>query len=167
MYFLSYRYYVVFYDANKNYISGNSQAQAWNQTLIAPDNAKYMRCTVTTSELATFYVLEETYKLPYVQRPDTSETYTMQNGLVSWMYLQPTFYPYDLPARRCKINNSEISAYGVERKKKQVVTYPSIDDPDPMKLIKTPIGTGQIDKISITLHSRSNKVTLKYDTDSQ
>lgn len=167
MYFLSYRYYVAFYDANKNYISGNSQAQAWNQTLIAPDNAKYMRCTVTTSELATFYVLEETYKLPYVQRPDTSETYTMQNGLVSWMYLQPTFYPYDLPARRCKINNSEISAYGVERKKKQVVTYPSIDDPDPMKLIKTPIGTGQIDKISITLHSRSNKVTLKYDTDSQ
>lgn len=167
MYFLSYRYYVAFYDANKNYISGNSQAQAWNQTLIAPDNAKYMRCTVTTSKLATFYVLEETYKLPYVQRPDTSETYTMQNGLVSWMYLQPTFYPYDLPARRCKINNSEILAYGVERKKKQVVTYPSIDDPDPMKLIKTPIGTGQIDKISITLHSRSNKVTLKYDTDSQ
>lgn len=165
MYFLSYRYYIAFYDANKNYISGNSAAQAYNQTVIAPDNAAYMRCSITSPDFNTFTVTEETYKLPYITRPDTSEGYEMQNGLMSWMYLQPTFYPYDLPASNVRINNQQAYAYGVERKKKQTVTFPSLTDPDPMKLIKTYIGNGQIDKITITLHSRSNKVILKYDTE--
>lgn len=109
--------------------------------------------------------IDPIYKLPFIQYSNNGLDYEIQNGYLSWIYLQPTYYPYDLPARRVKINNSETYAYGIDRKKKQTVTYPSIDDPDPMKLIKTSIGSGQIDKISITLHSRSNKVTLKYDTE--
>lgn len=103
--------------------------------------------------------------LPFITFGSLSSEIRTQNGLASWLYLQPAYYVYDLPARRVKINNNETYAYGVDRKKKQTVEYPSIDDPDPIKLIKTYIGSGQIDKISVNLHSRMNKATLKYDTE--
>lgn len=103
--------------------------------------------------------------LPYSKFSAQGVDFVLQNYILSFYYLQPTYYLYDLPARRVEINGSSMEAYGVERKKKQTVTYPSIDDPDPMKLVKTPIGSGQINKISITLHSRMNKVTLMYDTE--
>lgn len=103
--------------------------------------------------------------LPYRTFSAQGVDFVLQNYILSFYYLQPTYYVYDLPARRVEINGSSMNAYGVERKKKQTVTYPSIDDPDPMKLVKTPIGLGQINKISITLHSRMNKVTLMYDTE--
>lgn len=103
--------------------------------------------------------------LPYRKFSAQGVDFVLQNYILSFYYLQPTYYVYDLPARRVEINGSSMNAYGVERKKKQTVTYPSIDDPDPMKLVKTPIGSGQINKISITLHSRMNKVTLMYDTE--
>lgn len=103
--------------------------------------------------------------LPYRTFSAQDVDFVLQNYILSFYYLQPTYYVYDLPARRVEINGSSMNAYGVERKKKQTVTYPSIDDPDPMKLVKTPIGLGQINKISITLHSRMNKVTLMYDTE--
>lgn len=109
--------------------------------------------------------IDPIYKLPFFQFEKDGAEYRIQNGFLSWIYLQPNYYVYDLPARRVMINEQETYAYGIDRKKKQTVTYPSIDDPDPMKLIKTSMGSGQIDKISITLHSRSNKVTLKYDTE--
>lgn len=103
--------------------------------------------------------------LPYRKFSAQGVDFVLQNYILSFYYLQPTYYVYDLPARRVEINGSSMNAHGVERKKKQTVTYPSIDDPDPMKLVKTAIGNGQINKISITLHSRMNKVTLMYDTE--
>lgn len=103
--------------------------------------------------------------LPYRTFSAQGVDFVLQNYILSFYYLQPTYYVYDLPARRVEINGNSMNAYGVERKKKQTVTYPSIDDPDPMKLVKTAIGNGQINKISITLHSRMNKVTLMYDTE--
>ena len=103
--------------------------------------------------------------LPYRTFSAQGVDFVLQNYILSFYYLQPTYYVYDLPARRVEINGSSMNAYGVERKKKQTVTYPSIDDPDPMKLVKTAIGNGQINKISISLHSRMNKVTLMYDTE--
>ena len=105
------------------------------------------------------------YDLPFVQRDIDGETLTLQNGYMSFITLQPNYWLYDMPARRVQVNGVETYAYGIERKKKQTVSYPSIDDPDPMKLVKTPMGTGQFDKISINLSSRMNKCTLKYDTE--
>ena len=53
-----------------------------------------------------------------------------------------------------------------ERKKKQTLNFPAgITDPNPMKLVKTYIGNGQIDKISVNLSSRNCKATLNYDTE--
>lgn len=105
------------------------------------------------------------YELPIIQTDVQNITYIMQNGYLSMLTLQPYYYVYDLPAREVKINNSNTYVYGVERKKKQTLNFPDIDDPNPMQLVKTPIGNGQIDKLTITLHSRSIKATLKYDTE--
>lgn len=106
------------------------------------------------------------YALPFVQRTVDNVEYTLQNGYLAMIYLQPNYYIYDLPARKVRINEStEIFVAGVERMKKQTVVFPTNQDINPMRLIKTYIGDGQIDKISVNLCSRSNKVTLKYDTE--
>lgn len=89
----------------------------------------------------------------------------MQNGYLAFINLQSPYWMYDLPARRVSINGSEVYAYGIERKKKQTFSFPANDDPNPMQLIKTYIGNGQVDKLSVNLHSRSIKTTLKYDTE--
>ena len=105
------------------------------------------------------------FELPIIETNVNNVTYIMQNGYLSMLTLQPNYYVYDLPARDVKINNSTAYAYGIERKKKQTLNFPVYDDPNPMQLVKTPMGNGQIDKLSITLHSRSIKATLKYDTE--
>ena len=85
---------------------------------------------------------------------------------MSWVYLHPNFWTYDLPAYDVTINKSGyVYIRGIERKKKQKVVYPSIEDPDPLKLIKTYLGNGQIEKISVNLSSRMNEIQLKYDTE--
>lgn len=72
-----------------------------------------------------------------------------------------------MPARNFKINNSPYYAMGgLERKKKQTLNFPAgTTDPNPMLLVKTYIGNGQVDKLSVNLCSRNIKATLKYDTE--
>lgn len=132
-----------------------------------PANATHVGFTVVGEATFKFYDLDvpSLNELPFVSRSVDGVSFTMQNGYMSWITLQPNYYIYDLPASRVEINGQEIWAQGIERKKKQTVSFPSADDPDPMKLIKTPLGLGQIDKISVNLHSRMNKITVKYDTE--
>lgn len=106
------------------------------------------------------------FELPYIQRDIDGADLLLQNGFMSWIYLHPNYWTYDLPSSDVTINNGEyVSIHGVERKKKQKVMYPSIEDPDPLKLIKTGLGDGQIEKLSINLSSRMNNIQLKYDTE--
>lgn len=103
--------------------------------------------------------------LPFTKQTVNGVKYFLQNGYLAFINLQSLYWLYDLPARRVSINGSEVYAYGIERKKKQTFSFPAIDDPNPMQLIKTYIGNGQVDKLSVNLHSRSIKTTLKYDTE--
>lgn len=103
--------------------------------------------------------------LPLTRQTINGVEYFLQNGYLAFINLQSPYWMYDLPARRVSINGSEVYAYGIERKKKQTFSFPAIDDPNPMQLIKTYIGNGQVDKLSVNLHSRSIKTTLKYDTE--
>lgn len=132
-----------------------------------PANATHVGFTVVGEASFVFYDLDvpSLSELPFVTRSMNGVDFIMQNGYMSWITLQPNYYIYDLPAKRVQINGSEIWALGIERKKKQDVSFPSISDIDPMKLIKTNIGDGQIDKMSVNLHSRMIKATLKYDTE--
>lgn len=103
--------------------------------------------------------------LPFTRQTINGVEYFLQNGYLAFINLQSPYWLYDLPARRVSINGSEVYAYGIERKKKQTFSFPAIDDPNPMQLIKTYIGNGQVDKLSVNLCSRSIKTTLKYDTE--
>ena len=103
--------------------------------------------------------------LPFTRQTINGIEYFLQNGYLAFINLQSSYWLYDLPARRVSINGSEVYARGIERKKKQTFSFPANDDPNPMQLIKTYIGNGQVDKLSVNLCSRNIKATLKYDTE--
>lgn len=163
-------YKVVFYDSENNVIS-----EQWNIStpgmqrlqLTIPANAAKIGLRAAGTVSASFYNLEVPgqYELPFVQRSLDGVEYYLQNGYMAFALLQPNFWTYDLPARMAEINGNTIFASGVERKKKQNINFPTTGTPNPMQLIKTEIGAGQIDKMSINLHSRSAKTTVKYDTE--
>lgn len=102
--------------------------------------------------------------LPFIERTIDGITYINQNGLLAFIDLQPKYYIYDLPAYQIRINDEQGVAYGITREKKQTLRMPVVDDPNPTQLIKTFLGMGQVEKISVNLSSRNANVTLMYDT---
>lgn len=106
-------------------------------------------------------------ELPFTRQTVDGVEYFLQNGYLAFINIQPTYWVYDMPARNFKINNSQYYAFGgLERKKKQTLNFPAgTTDPNPMQLVKTYIGNGQVDKLSVNLCSRNIKATLKYDTE--
>lgn len=106
------------------------------------------------------------YKLPYLNIYLSNVEYRVQNGYLAFPYLQPTYLLYDMPAYNIKVNGNYDVARGIKRNKKQTLTFPTgDDDPNALQLVKTNMGNGQIDKLSINLSSRISKTTLKYDTE--
>ena len=108
----------------------------------------------------------DTWQLPFVEMRIDGRDYTLQNGYMSFASLQPLYWTYNLPATDVLINKEKSYVYGIERKKKQTLNFPAGEnDPNPMQLVKTYLGNGQVDKLSVNLCSRSIKATLKYDTE--
>lgn len=101
-----------------------------------------------------------TYNLPYLDLGD----YVLQNGYLAFVFLQ-RYYDYDMPARNYKINGVTKIALGVKKLKTQTIRFPVTQDPDLVKLIKTNLGNGVIDKISVNLCNREANATLRYDTE--
>ena len=86
----------------------------------------------------------------------------LQNAYCAFVYMQ-TYYLYDLPSNRYRIGEGDLQTNATMKKcKSQEVSFPCITDPDIQKLIKTSIGEGQYEKLSINLSSRNGKATLKY-----
>ncbi len=109
---------------------------------------------------------ENRYELPYIERTVDGAELRLQNGLMSFIYLHPNFWTYDLPAMDVTINEDPYPwVQGIERKKKQKISFPSLEDPNPLQLVKTYLGDGQIKKLSVNLQSRMNDIELKYDTE--
>lgn len=104
------------------------------------------------------------YELPYFTFLDGVNQSILQNGNAAFVFLQ-RYYFYDLPARNFKINGQSGIALGVKKLKIQNVNFPAIYDPDLFNLIRTFLGDGQIQKLSINLSSRQATVTLRYDTE--
>ena len=106
------------------------------------------------------------WAVPFITYTQGGVTITLQNGYLSFFNLQPTYWVYDLPAKRVKINGIVYTLSYVSRRKQQKVTVPlGVSDPDLLKLIKTNIGNGEIRAVSVPLSSRAAQVTLNYDTE--
>jgi len=104
------------------------------------------------------------YIISYSYIATSQFLYEMQNGWASFNYLQQ-YYAYDMPGKYYRINNTNFTAEGVKRLKIQNLKFPVLADPDLTKLVKTEIGNGNIQKISINLSSRMADATLEYDTE--
>ena len=104
------------------------------------------------------------YYLPYVNFTYHNASHVLQNAYAAFVYLQQ-FYAYDMPAKYYMINGVQHTALGVKKLKKQTLKFPVLTDPDTMQLIKTNIGNGTIQKMSVNLSSRNANTTLIYDTE--
>lgn len=104
------------------------------------------------------------YKLPYVNFNINYSEHILQNAWVAFIYLQQ-YYMFDMPARNVEINGVQQYVYGVKKLKTQTIKFPVLTEPDMFNLIKTGLGNGTIQKMSVNLSSRNANTTLKYDTE--
>jgi hypothetical protein len=123
-------------------------------------------CSLATWSVLTISYTDLTskYTLPMIQRIVDGLAIYMQNGYLSWINIHPSYYIDDMPAYSLKINDVLTSANSIQRNKIQVVEFPA-GNIDVNKLIKTSLGNGVIDKISLNLSSRIAKATLRYETE--
>lgn len=104
------------------------------------------------------------YRLPYVNFNFDEADHWLQNAYVAFIFLQQ-YYFWDMPAPNFKINGIQYTAQGVKKLKTQTLNFPCLVDPDMFKLIKTYLGDGMIQKLSLNLSSRKANATLRYDTE--
>ena len=104
------------------------------------------------------------YVLPYYNVRINDSDHYLQNAYVAFCILQQ-YYAFDMPAYQYKINGEQMYASGVKKLKSQTLRFPVLSDPDLARLVKTNLGNGTIEKLSINLSSRSANATLKYDTE--
>lgn len=86
----------------------------------------------------------------------------IQNFYASWAYLV-NFYMYDMPAQsvECNVLRS-LYVSAVKMCQKHTIEFPTEEDLDKFELIKTSIGDGKIDEVSINMNTRTAKVKLMY-----
>lgn len=123
---------------------------------VEPTFSVLMLGGVTSSDLAT-----SIDTISYI-----NETYRLQNGNLSWPVLQGKYYRYGSPAKSLTINSLAAQAITVEKHKKNSVEFTAGSIIiDPKKLIKTSVGLGEINKISVNLRSQVVKADLQYSDD--
>lgn len=102
--------------------------------------------------------------LPYFNFSIDGNVHYLQNAYVAFCILQ-RYYAYDMPARNYAVNGVQMYAYGIKKLKYQSLRFPALTDPDLVQLVKTNLGNGMIEKLSVNLSSRNANATLHYDTE--
>ena len=109
---------------------------------------------------------ETTLKLPIITttlKDEDGDDYTVivQNWYASWHYLI-NFYMYDMPAFNAVCNSVDIHVKDIIKSLKHEIQFPLNSDPNTVELIKTSLGNGVIDELSISIDTRMVSATLKY-----
>lgn len=159
---------VEFYNASGYVKSGPSFNVANKEMELAiniPDNATMIAFSITDTLTARVSAinLPGRYELPFVKLAIDRVNYELQNGYLAFEYIHPKYWIYDMPAQNLIVNGQSTPARSIQRIKKQTLKYPMDGIPNPAKLVKTYIGSGQVEKMSINLSSQIAEVTLKYD----
>ena len=103
--------------------------------------------------------------LPMVDISAGGQSYVVQNGLLAMVALQPNYLTYNMPSWSLKVNGTDATADGIMLGRTQQVKVPcGINDLDIQKLVRTTIGNGEVQKMTMQLLSRVAKVTLGYPT---
>lgn len=154
--------------ATNNFISSVSPLEKGREVSVkAPAGTYYMRLTVRASASGTAAVYEgpSRLRLPYLKMEAGGYSYNMQNGYLSYLHLVPALWSWSFPAGRARINGTATRLEHTTRKRMQEVSFPAGEDPDTTLLIRTGIGDGQIDEMTIDLNTRIAEITLAYDTE--
>lgn len=158
--------YIAFYSApSENAFVGSWHANEGVQvSTTVPSNAKYFRASTGLND--TYSTVNYVYglKLPYINFELNYVDHYLQNAYVAFIYLQQ-YYFWDMPARYFKYNGVQMAAQGIKKLKTQKLKFPAFNDPNTLQLIKTNLGNGTIQKMSVNLSSRNANTTLKYDTE--
>ena len=87
----------------------------------------------------------------------------VQNWYASWNYLI-NFYLYDLPAYRGTSNTlGLLYSSDIKKSMKHTIEFHTEEDLNELQLIKTSIGNGKIESVSVNLDTRLAKVNLMYE----
>lgn len=95
---------------------------------------------------------------------ENGDTYNavIQNFYAAWAYLV-RFYMYDMPASNFDCNVlGDLYVNGIKMCMKHTIEFPIEEDLNELELIKTTIGNGKIDEISVNVNTRHAKVRLLY-----
>ena len=169
---LGYKYVVKRFDSDGKFV-GNYGWYSEDRTLnIGINNyfaiivAKNDDSTIIPSDIyfGNGYIGGIGYSLPYVNFDFDGTDHILQNAWVSFMFLQQ-YYMFDMPAWNVEINGVEQWVRGIKKLKTQTIKFPVLTEPDMFNLIKTGLGNGTIQKMSVNLSSRNANTTLKYDTE--
>jgi hypothetical protein len=126
-----------------------------NPSVISKDGFVLLAAIVTAGE----------YVLPYEDvTPQSGTQHILQNAYAAFVKLQE-YYAYDMPAPSYQINGIIYAALGVKKLRRQEISFPAINDPNLLELVKTGLGNGTIEKVSLNLSSRNAKTTLMYGTE--
>ena len=155
------------YDSNKVFVgvllgTGNFT----NREIQIPGNVSYIRsCGALNYPSIPFEIYYSSgLSLPYYNFVIDGNDHILQNAYVSFCLLQQ-YYAYDMPAPLYSINGEQMMAQGIKKLKNQTIRFPLLNDPDLVELVKTNLGNGTIEKLSVNLSSRNANATLKYDTE--
>ena len=117
--------------------------------------------------LLSAVLINGTYRVPFIQyNIGYNSEVIMQNGFLSWLYLHPKFHVFDLPSDKVNVNGEDTTLFNNNtRQKKQEITYPASQTINPYQLVRTGLGDGLVDKLTIDMESRMIKATIKHDTE--
>lgn len=112
-------------------------------------------------------IVDSEYKVKFTDAQTTpTQTLSIQNANINYSYLHPKYHRYGLPSENIKINEEETTALSITRTKQQEFefAYANITI-DPLKLIRTGLGAGQVETMSLNLVSNKFKIVLNHDTE--
>ena len=105
------------------------------------------------------------YEMELISEAGKTYTVSLQNGVLSWYYLF-NFYSTNLPSTIAEYDGypkKTIYVTGITRCMNQSVKIPMEADPDLYALVKTDIGEGQINEVSIDITTRQVTMDLLFE----
>lgn len=101
------------------------------------------------------------WKVPYYNPYGTQrDDIILQNGFLSFFALQ-SFYLYDMPAWSIKVNGEKKTSKDIKKSMTQEVICPYREF-DLQELVRTEVGDGQIDAVSMNIDSKMLEISLVF-----
>ena len=156
--------YILFTRDDNTIISSFQNDSNNPYVVVVPDGAKWLKLSNYFGTNANPSVVVDELYLPYYNFQIDGQDHILQNAYVAFCILQ-LYYRYDMPAPYYEINGEQMQAYGIKKLRNQTLRFPVLNDPDLVQLVKTNLGNGTIEKLSVNLSSRNANATLRYDTE--